>query len=100
VPGFEPGNGGTKNRCLTAWRHPNWSARIAKHHGGRKAGALLKHGSTGDVRTRFWNVPINEPRSKKTDGRFLAEGNQSQSRRCLLENRDAGVAGAKGRHLI
>lgn len=22
VPGFEPGNGGTKNRCLTAWRHP------------------------------------------------------------------------------
>src|SRR5262249_21924153 len=22
VLGFEPRNGGTKNRCLTAWRHP------------------------------------------------------------------------------
>ncbi len=22
LPGFEPGNGGTKNRCLTAWRRP------------------------------------------------------------------------------
>jgi hypothetical protein len=24
APGFEPGNVGTKNRCLTTWRHPNW----------------------------------------------------------------------------
>src|ERR1044072_1027874 len=23
APGFEPGNGGTKNRCLTAWRRPS-----------------------------------------------------------------------------
>ena len=23
APGFEPGNGGTKNRCLTAWLRPN-----------------------------------------------------------------------------
>ena len=23
APGFEPGNAGTKNRCLTAWRRPN-----------------------------------------------------------------------------
>lgn len=23
APGFEPGYGGTKNRCLTAWRRPN-----------------------------------------------------------------------------
>ena len=22
APGFEPGNGGTKNRCLTTWRRP------------------------------------------------------------------------------
>ena len=22
VEGFEPSNAGTKNRCLTAWRHP------------------------------------------------------------------------------
>ena len=22
VPGFEPGNAGIKNRCLTAWRYP------------------------------------------------------------------------------
>src|ERR1700722_19171712 len=22
VEGFEPSNGGTKNRCLTTWRHP------------------------------------------------------------------------------
>ena len=26
VLGFEPRNGGTKNRCLTAWRHPNAEA--------------------------------------------------------------------------
>ena len=23
APGFEPGDGGTKNRCLTAWLRPN-----------------------------------------------------------------------------
>jgi hypothetical protein len=23
VPGFEPGNAGIKNQCLTAWRYPN-----------------------------------------------------------------------------
>ena len=23
APGFEPGNGGTKNRCLTTWRRPS-----------------------------------------------------------------------------
>ena len=23
VPGFEPGNGGIKTRCLTAWRYSN-----------------------------------------------------------------------------
>ncbi len=23
IPGFEPGNGGIKSRCLTAWRYPN-----------------------------------------------------------------------------
>ena len=27
APGFEPGNGGTKNRCLTTWRRPKtWPA--------------------------------------------------------------------------
>ena len=29
VPGFEPGNADTKNRCLTTWRHPNEGAEIA-----------------------------------------------------------------------
>ena len=24
VPGFEPGNGEIKTRCLTAWRYPNF----------------------------------------------------------------------------
>ena len=24
VEGFEPPNDGTKNRCLTAWRYPNF----------------------------------------------------------------------------
>ncbi len=23
IPGFEPGNGEIKTRCLTAWRYPN-----------------------------------------------------------------------------
>jgi hypothetical protein len=26
APGFEPGDGGTKNRCLTAWLRPNENA--------------------------------------------------------------------------
>ena len=28
IPGFEPGNAGIKNRCLTAWRYPNIRTRI------------------------------------------------------------------------
>src|SRR5687768_2699512 len=27
APGFEPGDGGTKNRCLTTWLRPNASQR-------------------------------------------------------------------------
>lgn len=26
--GFEPTDGGTKNRCLTTWRRPNFARRI------------------------------------------------------------------------
>ena len=29
APGFEPGNGGTKNRCLTAWRRPIMGRELA-----------------------------------------------------------------------
>ncbi len=29
VPGFEPGNAGTKNRCLTAWLYPKKTRFIA-----------------------------------------------------------------------
>ena len=25
VPGFEPGHGGIKTRCLTAWLYPNYN---------------------------------------------------------------------------
>ena len=30
VPGFEPGRGGIKTRCLTAWLYPNrvWKLRL------------------------------------------------------------------------
>ena len=28
APGFEPGNGGTKNRCLTTWRRPNRAGAV------------------------------------------------------------------------
>ena len=30
VPGFEPGNAGTKTRCLTAWLYPNIIGMIAR----------------------------------------------------------------------
>ena len=35
VPGFEPGNAGIKNRCLTAWRYPNNRAvnRLLEEYG-------------------------------------------------------------------
>lgn len=30
--GFEPLNGGTKTRCLTAWRHPNKLQKFTLHN--------------------------------------------------------------------
>ena len=33
APGFEPGNAGTKNRCLTAWLRPNKSNRSNRLRG-------------------------------------------------------------------
>lgn len=30
--GFEPLNGGTKTRCLTAWRHPNKMQKFTLHN--------------------------------------------------------------------
>ena len=32
APGFEPGNGGTKNRCLTAWLRPSRPSGQAMPH--------------------------------------------------------------------
>src|SRR3954454_5877962 len=39
APGFEPGNGGTKNRCLTTWRRPIAKADyiVAGHRAGNRA---------------------------------------------------------------
>ncbi len=34
APGFEPGNGGTKNRCLTTWRRPNREGVFSQARGG------------------------------------------------------------------
>lgn len=41
APGFEPGNVGTKNRCLTTWRRPN-SRNVPAERGliGRAAAKL------------------------------------------------------------
>src|SRR5918993_3221051 len=41
APGFEPGNGGTKNRCLTSWRRPNGGVYII---------------GTGDAGNRFRTI--------------------------------------------
>ncbi len=35
VPGFEPGNAGIKNRCLTAWRYPIRTTLIGEWCGRR-----------------------------------------------------------------
>ena len=52
VHGFEPGNAGIKNRCLTAWRYPNnravnrlleedgWGTGFEPGNAGIKTGAL------------------------------------------------------------
>ncbi len=32
VPGFEPGNAGTKNRCLTAWLYPTTWTKLTKNY--------------------------------------------------------------------
>ena len=39
VPGFEPGNGGFKVRCLTAWRHRN-NKREYYHKGDSEASKI------------------------------------------------------------
>ncbi len=31
VEGFEPPNGGTKNRCLTTWRHPKYQIYLVSN---------------------------------------------------------------------
>ena len=42
VPGFEPGYGGIKTRCLTAWRHPNgiFTCRVKSLEGSNHQGAI------------------------------------------------------------
>ena len=40
IPGFEPGNAGIKNRCLTAWRYP---IRLPKTEMVREARLELAH---------------------------------------------------------
>ena len=40
VPGFEPGNAGIKNQCLTAWRYP---IRLPKTEMVREARLELAH---------------------------------------------------------
>ena len=46
APGFEPGNGGTKNRCLTTWRRPNGAVRTRfsrlVQRGGASPGSVLE----------------------------------------------------------
>ena len=42
VPGFEPGNGGIKTRCLTAWRYSN--IKDKKHFS-----SALEHGAEGET---------------------------------------------------
>ncbi len=56
APGFEPGNGGTKNRCLTAWRRPNASAsRVSR--APRQQGALRAKGYVRGFRKAFLDAP-------------------------------------------
>ena len=33
MAGFEPANGGIKNRCLTTWLHPNSDNELIHHYG-------------------------------------------------------------------
>jgi hypothetical protein len=49
APGFEPGNGGTKNRCLTAWRRPNGGVYI------------IGSGGAGNRFCTFEDIPSRKP---------------------------------------
>ena len=44
APGFEPGNGGTKNRCLTAWRRPNLRCLLERVAAARNSGSSCPGG--------------------------------------------------------
>src|SRR3989344_5015691 len=66
VAGFEPANAGTKNRCLTTWRHPSallanalLANAVLSVAAGRGAGAARERPIYGKVRSRqapFWSA--------------------------------------------
>ena len=52
APGFEPGNGGTKNRCLTTWRRPNCGGVYSSRRGAARGNRRLSAGERGLCRAR------------------------------------------------
>ena len=60
VPGFEPGNAGIKNRCLTAWRYPNTVAVTRKYRRNMAGVPGFEPGNAG-IKNRCltaWRYPI------------------------------------------
>ena len=90
APGFEPGNGGTKNRCLTTWRRPNrvttWSrAAVISPARRRMQRPVLHfrqlHSSCEDVICLFQRLRSISPpsvRSIAQPGRALSSGGRGR----------------------
>src|SRR5690554_3007695 len=53
VPGFEPGNGGIKTRCLTAWLYPSRGTDLLKCHSVMER-ARTESGWGTRIRTWEW----------------------------------------------
>ncbi len=57
APGFEPGNGGIKIRCLTTWLRPNGSGPCRTTHGkGNPAAVKFPRRGGGAPRRDAWAI--------------------------------------------
>ncbi len=90
VPGFEPGNAGIKNRCLTAWRYPNTVAVNRKYRRNMAGVPGFEPGNAG-IKNRCltaWRYPntvaVNRKYRRNMAGvPGFEPGNAGIKNRCL-----------------
>ncbi len=64
VPGFEPGNGGIKTRCLTAWRYSNENLKSMLNPGFESGGERARDQNLLSSSLPLGDTPTNTLSSK------------------------------------